>query len=128
MNMGAKIDKNEQINKFFCIFLAVWTENKKRDALTSVPFPVIRLGLEPKTYCLEDSILLPCFSLIISMLMNSLVSQRSTIGKQAALTITKLIILIDFYACPLLNNKKRRKRITLPPLLNSIDSLIFWFI
>ena len=46
MNMGAKIDKNEQINKFFCIFLAVWTENKKRDALTSVPFPVIRLGLE----------------------------------------------------------------------------------
>ena len=55
MNMGAKIDKNEQINKFFCIFLAVWTENKKRDALTSVPFPVIRLGLEPKTYCLEGS-------------------------------------------------------------------------
>ena len=29
--------------------------HKKRDALTSVPFPVIRLGLEPKTYCLEGS-------------------------------------------------------------------------
>ena len=55
MNMGAKIDKNEQINKFLCSFFAVWTENKRWDVLTDFPSPVIRLGLEPKTYCLEGS-------------------------------------------------------------------------
>ena len=42
---------------------------------------VIPSGFEPEAYCLEGSFLLCCRSLNISVLMNSLFSQRSTIGQ-----------------------------------------------